>query len=237
MKIETKWTKKKLVKLATSNKTRQQANTKAPPRAQSGMLKRKLNASTPKQSFNYKAQQAALLESANIPTTSKASTIQAAQPPSEVPNRSFLIFNFNEAEHNNVQTHFIESDNPDSPHHVIHTSDNPSDFMRTSSKSSQKNEMEISTPDGDNYQVEPPLISITPASNAQIQRAPSGEKDEIETNRDTFVKSTVKIDKTVNKIRSAQGKPISSIPLPQLCASQPMEQPPKDSGNHLPRFL
>ena len=115
-KIEIEWTKKKLVKLATHNQTRQQAKTKAPPRAQSGMLKRTFKASTPKQSFNYKAQQAALLESANIATNSKASTIQAAQPPSEVSNRSFLIFNFNETDHKNVQTHFIESDNPDSPH-------------------------------------------------------------------------------------------------------------------------
>ena len=135
MKIETKWTKEKMVKLATRNQTRQQAKTKAPTRAQSGILKRKFNASTPKQSFNYKIQQAALLESDNIATTSKTSTIQAAQPPSEVPNRSFLIFNFNETDHNNVQTHFIESHNPDSPHHVIHTSDNPLYFMRTSPNS------------------------------------------------------------------------------------------------------
>ena len=190
------------------------------------MLKRRVIASAPKQSFNYKAQQAALLESANILTTSKASTIQATQPPSEVSNRSFVIFKFNETDHNNVQTHFIESDNPGSPHHVIHTSDNPSDFMRTSPNSLPLNEMDISTPDGENDQADPPLISIIPASNAQIHRAISGEKDKIGTNRDSIVKSTAKIDKTVNKIRSAQGKPISSTPLPQLCASQPMEQPP-----------
>ena len=61
--------------------------------------------------------------------------------------------------------------------------------------------MEISTPDGENDQAEPQQISIIPASNPQSQRAPSGEKDEIGTNRDSFVKSTAKIDKTVDKIR------------------------------------
>ena len=223
-KIETKW-KEKLVKLTTRNQTRHQTKSKAPPRAQRGMLK-KFNASTPKQSFNYKAQQAALLEPANIASTSKASTFQAAQPPSEVFNRSFLIFNFNETDQSNIQTHFIESDNPDSPHHLIHTSDYPSDFMRTSPDSSPINAMEISTPDEEHDQAEPRLISIIPASNSQIQQTPSGEKDEFGANRDSFVKSTAKSDKTVNKILSAQGKPISSTPLSQLCVSQPMEQSP-----------
>ena len=76
--------------------------------------------------------------------------------------------------------------------------------------------MEISTPDGENDQADPPLISIIPAIKAQIQRALSGEKDEIGTNRDSFVKITAKIDKTVDKIGSTPGKPISSTPLPQL---------------------
>ena len=113
-----------------------------------------------------------------------------------------------------------------SPHSFIHTSDNPSDFMRTSPDSPPINAMEISTPDGEHDQDEPPLISIIPASSSQIQQTPSGEKDEIGASRDSFVKSTAKIDKTVNKIRSAQGKPISTTPLPQLCVSQPMEQSP-----------
>ena len=133
-KIETEWTKEKLVKLATRNQTRSQTKSKGPSRAQRGMLKKKFNASTPKQSFNYKVQQAALLESANIASSSKTSTFLAAQPPSEVSNRSFLILNFNETDQSNIQSHFIESDNPDSTHHVIHTSDSPSDFMRTSSE-------------------------------------------------------------------------------------------------------
>ena len=218
--------RKKLVKLATPNQTRQQTKSKAPPRAESGMLKKIFNASTPKQSFNYKAQQAALLESAKIASTSKAKTFQVAQPPSEVSNRSFLIFNFNKTDQSNIQTHFIESDNPDSPHHVVHTSDNPSDFMGASPDSPPINAMEISTPDGEYDQAKPPLISIIPASNSQIQQTPSGGKDEFGANLDSFVKSTAKIDKTVNKIRSAQGKPISSTPLSQLCVSQPMEQSP-----------
>ena len=98
--------------------------------------------------------------------------------------------------------------------------------MRTSPDSPPIKAIEFSTPDGENIEAEPPLISIIPASNAEIQQTPSGE---IGTNRDSFVKSTAKIDKTANKIRSAQGKPISSTPLPQHCASQPMEQPPPAS--------
>ena len=194
-KNESKWTKEKLVKLATRNQTRQQTKSKAPPRAQSGMLKKKFNASAHKQSFNYKAKQAALLEIANIVSTSKTSTFQAAQPPSEVSNRSFLIFNFNETDQSNIQTHFIESDNPDSPHHVINTSDSPSDFMRTSPDSPPKNAMEISTADGEHDQAEPPLISIIPASNSQIQQTPSGEKDEFGANRDISSSALPKLTK------------------------------------------
>ena len=89
--------------------------------------------------------------------------------------------------------------------------------------------MEINTPDEENDQAKPQLISIIPASNPHSQRAPPGEKDEIGINRDSFVNSTAKIDKTVDKIRSAQGKPISSTPLPQLCASHSMEQPPPET--------
>ena len=65
--------------------------------------------------------------------------------------------------------------------------------------------MEISTPDGENDQAEPQLISIIPASNPHSQRAALGERDEIGINRDSFVKSAAKIDNTVNKIRSTQG--------------------------------
>ena len=106
----------------------------------------------------------------------------------------------------------------------MHTSDNPSGFTRTSPDSPPINAMEISILDGEYDQAEPPLISIIPESNSQIQQTPSGEKDEFGANRDSFVKSTAKTDKTVNKIRSAQSKPISPTPLPQLCVSQPMEQ-------------
>ena len=67
--------------------------------------------------------------------------------------------------------------------------------MRTSPDSPPINAIEISTPDGEHDQAEPPLISIIPASNSQIQQTPTGEKDEFGANRDSAVKSTAKIDK------------------------------------------
>ena len=64
--VETKWSKDKLVKLATQKQRRRQQQKSRPIETQSGTKKKKSRQSTPKSSFNYKAQQAALLESANI---------------------------------------------------------------------------------------------------------------------------------------------------------------------------
>ena len=68
------------------------------------------------------------------------------------------------------------------------------------------------TPDAERAQAKPPLISIIPATGWQIQQ-------------------------TVNKIRSAQGEPISSTPPSQICESQPMEQSEEISRNFLSRHL
>ena len=213
-KTETKWTKDKLVKLATHNQSRQQSKSKTQQRPQSPMLKKKFKSSTPKHSFNYKAQQAALMESANTSSFVKASSSKTAQPPSEVSNRSFLIFNFNnEADQSNIQTHYIESDNPDTPPHVIHTSDNPVDFMRTSPNSPPIYPMDTTTPDGENIQAEPPLISIIPAPS--YEPTPHGETDIYGTNRDEFTKSTSKLDKMVNKIRKIRPRKENTPRLPQ----------------------
>ena len=87
------------------NQSRQQSKSKTQPRPQSSMLKKTFKSSTLKHSFNYKAQQAALIESANVASSSKASSSKTAQTPSEVSNRSFLIFNFNdEADQSYIQT-------------------------------------------------------------------------------------------------------------------------------------
>ena len=222
-KTETKWTKDKLVKLATHNPSRQQSKSKTQPRPQSPMLKKKFKSSTPKHSFNYKAQQAALMESANAASSGKASSSKTAQPPSEVSNRSFLIFNFdNEADQSNIQTHYIESDNPDTPPHVIHTSDNPVDFMRTSPNSPPIYPMDTTTPDGENIQAEPPLISIIPAPS--YEPTPHGETDTYGTNRDEFTKSTFKLDRMINKIRSTQGEHTWPTTTAQVHEPEKMEQ-------------
>ena len=59
-------------------------------------------------------------------------------------------------------------------------------------------------PDEENTQTEPPLISIIPAPSSK--RTPHGEKDTYGINRDEFTKSTPKLDKSVDKIRSTQEK-------------------------------
>ena len=76
--------------------------------------------------------------------------------------------------------------------------------MRTSPNSPPTHPMEITTPDEENTQTEPPLISIIPAPSSK--RTPHGEKDTYGINGDEFTKSTPKLDKSVDKIRSTQEK-------------------------------
>ena len=100
------------------------------------------------------------------------------------------------------------------PPHVIHTSDNPLDFMRTSPDSPPIYAMDTTTPDGENNQAESPLISIIPAPSSEP--TPHGETDTYGINRDEFSKSTAKLDRTVNKIRSAQGEHTSPTAIVQV---------------------
>ena len=190
----------------------------APSRAPSGTSKKKYRSNTLKPSFNYRVQQAALMESANIAFTSTASTSRISQPQSEASNRSFRVFNFDDTNQTNVQTHYIDSDNPDSPQHVIHISNNPSDFMRTSPISPTLNTMESSTPFGEISTTDPPLITIVSAFTLTLPSEPQisyGKTDTFGTNRDSFTESTTRIDRTVDKIRTAQGNPVASTPLAQ----------------------
>ena len=60
-KVETKWSKEKLVKLATKNQRRQQEHKPRVHKTPAGITKKKLKQSTPILSFNHKEQQAALL--------------------------------------------------------------------------------------------------------------------------------------------------------------------------------
>ena len=100
-KLDTKWSNDRLVKLVTQNQQRQQRNESKTTNAPSGTTEKNNSMSCSKPSFNYRAQQAALLESANLARTSRPSQSQ-----SKVSNRSFLIFTYDDAQLANIQKHY-----------------------------------------------------------------------------------------------------------------------------------
>ena len=109
------------------------------------------------------------------PSTSRNQT-QQSQDESEVSNRSFLIFNVDVPPPISIQTHLIDSEEPGQPQHVIHTSNEPSDFMVTSPES-------------------PPITSSTTL-------APCGERNVFGTIHDDLSRSTTRIDNAMKKIKS-----------------------------------
>ena len=109
------------------------------------------------------------------PSTSRNQT-QQSQDESEVSNRSFLIFNVDVPPPNSIQTHLIDSEKPGQPQHVIHTSNEPSDFMVTSPES-------------------PPITSSTTP-------APCGERNVFGTIHDELSRRPKRIDNAMKKIKS-----------------------------------
>ena len=124
------------------------------------------------------------MESANLsqvqPSTSRNQT-QQSQDESEVSNRSFLIFNVDVPPPKSIQTHLINSEEPGQQQHVIHTSNEPSDFMVTSPES-------------------PPITSSTTP-------APCGERNVFGTIHDDLSRSTKRIDNAMKKINSNINSP------------------------------
>ena len=94
--------------------------------------------------------------------------------------------------------------------------------MRTSPNSPPIYLMDTTTPDGENIQAESPLISIIPARSSKP--TPHGETDTYGNNRDEFTKSTSKLVRTVNKIRSTQGEHTSPTTTAQVHEPEKMEQ-------------
>ena len=175
-KVETNWSIDKLVKLATKNQRRQQEHRPYTHKTPTGTTKKKLKQSTPKLSFNYKAQQADLLESANLSQMQPVRNQSQQSQDESASNRSFLIFNVDIPPPNIIQTHLIDTEEPGQPQHVIHTSNEPSDFMVTSPES-------------------PPITSST-------QPAPCGERNVFGTIHDILSRSTKRIDNAMKKIKS-----------------------------------
>ena len=130
--------------------------------------------STPVQSFNEKAKQAALRQS----LTASARRLQSVTSDTDT-NRSFLIFNTPTPQPPSIQIFNVETDLPRNAPFEIIASNDPTDFMETSSMSPQTQR--------------PQLIATSSLGN----NTPSNNDQDLE-----FNKSTKKIDKNVEKINT-----------------------------------
>ena len=117
--IKTKWSKEKVIKLATKNQREQQQP--------KGNNKPKNKQSTPLHSFNEKAKQAALKHSMAASTRRLPSSNSDTDT-----NRSFLIFNTSIPQPPSIQIYNVDTDIPGTPPFEIITSNDPTDFMETS---------------------------------------------------------------------------------------------------------
>ena len=120
--IKTKWSKEKVIKLATKNQREQQQP--------KGNNKPKNKQSTPLHSFNEKAKQAALKHSMAASTRRLPSSNSDTDT-----NRSFLIFNTPIPQPPSIQIYNVDTDIPGTPPFEIITSNDPTDFMETSKMS------------------------------------------------------------------------------------------------------
>ena len=120
--IKTKWSKEKVIKLATKNQREQQQ-----PKRKN---KPKNKQSTPLHSFNEKAKQAALKHSMAASTRRLPSSNSDTDT-----NRSFLIFNTPIPQPPSIQIYNVDTDIPGTPPFEIITSNDPTDFMETSKMS------------------------------------------------------------------------------------------------------
>ena len=122
--INTKWSKEKVIKLSTKNQREQQHP--------KGSNKPKNKQSTPVQSFNEKAKQAALKHSMTASTRRLPSTTSDTDT-----NRSSLIFNTPTPQPPSIQIFNFDTDIPGTTSFEIITSNDPTDFMETSTMSPQ----------------------------------------------------------------------------------------------------
>ena len=164
--IKTKWSKEKVIKLATKNQREQQQP--------KGSKKPKNKQSTPVQSFNEKAKQAALKHSMIASTRRLPSTTSDTDT-----NRFFLIFNTPTPQPPSIQIPNVDTDIPGTAPFEIITSNDPTDFMETSKMSPKTQSSQ--------------LIASTSVDNNSLR----------DNNQDPdFNKSTKKLDKIVKKINT-----------------------------------
>ena len=150
----------------------------------SGTTKKKNKQRTPKSNFNHKAQQAALLESANwsqVKPIKSRNQAQGSQDESEISSRSFLLFNVDTPQPGSIQTHIVDPEGPGQPQHIIYTSNDPTDFMITSPES-------------------PLITNITTPP-------PNGQQNIFGTIQDDLSRSTKRINRVVEKIQTNKNSP------------------------------
>ena len=164
--IKTKWSKEKVIKLATKIQREQQQP--------KGNNKPKNKQSTPLQSFNEKAKQAALKHSMTASTRRLPSTASDTDT-----NRSFLIFNTPTPQPSSIQIFNVDTDIPGTAPFEIITSNDPSDFKETSTMSPKTQS--------------PQLIASTSLDTNSLR----DDNQDID-----FNKSTKKLDKIVKKINT-----------------------------------
>ena len=123
----TKWSKEKTLKIATKNQKEQQRPKVKHPK---GGKKPKSKQSTPVQSFNKKAKQAALGKL----LTASTQRLQSATADTDT-NRSFLIFNTPIPQPPSIQIFNVDAEPTSKDPYEIIASNDPTNFMETSSLS------------------------------------------------------------------------------------------------------
>ena len=125
----TRWSKDKIIQIATKNQKQQQSKVSRTPK---GVTKSKAKHSTPLTSFNERAKQAAMQNSIEassirrrIHTTSDTDTC----------NRSFLIFKTPDPQPSSIKVFNIDAESPNEQTYEIKTSNNAGDFMEKSTLS------------------------------------------------------------------------------------------------------
>ena len=164
--IKTKWSKEKVIKLATKNQREEQQP--------KGNNKPKNKQSTPVQSFNEKAKQAALKHSMTASTRRLSSTTSDTDT-----NRSFLIFNTPTPQPSSIQIFNVDTDIPGTAPFEITTSNDPTDFMETSKLIPK---------------IQSPQLTASTSLDTNSRRDDNQDID--------FNKSTKKLDKIVKKINT-----------------------------------
>ena len=127
--VARKWSRDKLIQIATRNQRQQQSTI---PKTPKGVSKAKTKHSTPIANFNERAKQAAILNSKEQNSIRRNTTPLSD---TDMSNRSFLIFNTPVPQPKSIKVYNVEADPHDERSYEVITSNDAQDFMETSSLS------------------------------------------------------------------------------------------------------